>query len=163
MQVYTISFNLVHKPYYFVIIIEPHEAPTNVDVEVEGSTKATMSWQPPPFEHQNGPIDHYSLIISDTYFGLGDIHIITSNLTYTVTGLEEFNSYSFVVAAATIVDIGPYSSPINFTTFEDGMLPKMFCMLMFHVCVELLFQCQVHLLPMSLDMLCLQHLLCSHG
>ena len=107
--------------YLVIIIIEPHEAPTNVDVEVEGSTKATMSWQPPPFEHQNGPIDHYSLIISDTYFGLGDIHIITSNLTYTVTGLEEFNSYSFVVAAATIVDIGPYSSPINFTTFEDGI------------------------------------------
>ena len=81
-----------------------------------------MSWQPPPFEHQNGPIDHYTLIIIDRHFGLDDIHFNTSNLSYTARGLEEYNSYSFVVAAATIVDIGPYSSPINFTTFEDGML-----------------------------------------
>ena len=88
-----------------------------VTTEVESSTKVLISWQPPPFEDQ---IIFYSLIISDLVFGLEDIEVNISSLNYTVTQLEEYNTYSYIVAAATDVGIGPYSAPLNFTTNEDG-------------------------------------------
>ena len=88
--------------------------------EVESSTTALISWQPPPLEDQNGPIIYYSLILSDLVFGLEDIEVNTSSLNYTVTHLEEHSTYSYIVAAATERGIGPYSVPLYFTTEEDG-------------------------------------------
>ena len=93
-----------------------------VTSEVESSTIALISWQPPPLADQNGPIIYYILILSDLMFGLGDIEVNTSSLNYTVTHLEEYNTYSYIVAAATVVGIGPYSAPLNFTTEEDSKL-----------------------------------------
>ena len=87
---------------------------------VDSSTQATISWQPPPFEHQNGPILYYTLIIYELVFGLDDVSKDVTALSYTVTGLEENNSYSFIIAAATREGIGPYSTEINFTTGEDS-------------------------------------------
>ena len=65
-----------------------------VTSEVENSTTAFISWQPPPLEDQNGPIIYYNLIFSDLGFGLEDIEVNTSSLNYTVTRLEEDNTYS---------------------------------------------------------------------
>ena len=93
----------------------------NVTSEVKSSTTAFISWQPPPLEDRNGPIIYYSLILSDYVFGLEDIEVNTSSLNYTFTHLEEYNTYSYIVAAATEVGIGPYSVQLNFTTDEDGM------------------------------------------
>jgi len=98
---------------------EPHAPPTSITVEVDGSTQVTISWLPPPIEDQNGPIMNYNIIVSDLNFGLDDINVNTSNTSYTVTNLEEYNNYSFIVAAATEAGVGPYSSPIKFTTEED--------------------------------------------
>ena len=52
-------------------------------------------------------------------FGLEDSYINVTTLSYTVTGLEEYNNYSFVIAAATEKGLGPYSTAYNFTTDED--------------------------------------------
>ena len=42
--------------------------------------------------------------------------------TLLVNELEEFVTYSFVVAAETSAGIGPYSDPaVTATTFQDGM------------------------------------------
>ena len=87
---------------------------------VDSSTQTTISWQPPPFEDQNGPILYYNLIVSDLVFGLDDIDVIVTSLTYTVSGLEEYNNYSFIIAAATLVGFGPYSNPVIFTTEQDS-------------------------------------------
>ena len=106
-------------------LIEPHAPPSNIMFEVDSSTQATIMWQPPLFEDQNGPIIHYNLILSDLVFGLDDIDINVSSLSYTATDLEEYNNYSFIIAATTEVGIGPYSVPVNFTTEEDGK----FCLL----------------------------------
>ena len=106
--------------YHSLSSAEPHKPPSNITFEIDSSTQATISWQPPPFEDQNGPILYYNLIISELVFGLDDIDVNISVLTYTATNLEEYNNYSFIIAAATEVGLGPYSSPINFTTEEDG-------------------------------------------
>ena len=101
---------------------EPRSPPSSITFEVDSSTQATIVWQPPPFMDQNGPIIHYSLILSDLVFGLDDIDVNVSSLSYTATDLEEYNNYSFIIAAVTEVGIGPYSFPVNFTTEEDGKL-----------------------------------------
>ena len=67
---------------------------------------------------------NYNIIVSDLNFGLDDINVNTSNTSYTVTNLEEYNNYSFIVAAATEAGVGPYSSPIKFTTQEDCELGR---------------------------------------
>ena len=93
----------------------------NVAIEVENSTTAFISWHPPPFEDQNGPIIYYNLILSDLVFGSADIEVNVTSLSYTATNLEEYNTYSCIVAAASVVGTGPYSVPLNFTTEEDGI------------------------------------------
>ena len=110
--------------YDLVCSTEPHAPPTSITVEVDGSTQATISWLPPPYEDQNGPIIYYNLIVSDLNFGLNDIDVNTSSTSYTITNLEEYNNYSFIVAAATEAGVGHYSLPIKFTTEEDCELGR---------------------------------------
>ena len=86
------------------------------------STTATISWLPPPDEHQNGRIVYYMLIITDLGFGTNDVMLNSTATNITATNLQEFNNYSCIVAAATIVGPGPYSLPIVFTTLQDGIL-----------------------------------------
>ena len=86
------------------------------------STTATISWLPPPDEHQNGHIVYYLLIITDLGFGTNDVILNSTATNVTAANLQEFNNYSCIVAAATTVGPGPYSLPITFTTLQDGGL-----------------------------------------
>jgi hypothetical protein len=97
----------------------PHLPPSSISVEVRSSTEVTLSWQPPPFQDQNGPITYYSLIVRELVFGLGESQTNVTTHSYTLTGLEEYNNYSFTIAAATEKGLGPYSMVYNFTTKED--------------------------------------------
>jgi receptor-type tyrosine-protein phosphatase Q len=101
-------------------ISEPHSPPTSISYEVDSSTEVTLSWEPPPFEDRNGPITYYSLILTELVFDLGETYTNVTSLSYTLTDLEEYNNYSFVIAAATEKGLGPYSMPYNFTTDEDN-------------------------------------------
>ena len=84
------------------------------------STTATISWLPPPDEHQNGHIVYYLLTITDLGFGTNDVILNSTGMNAIATNLQEFNKYSCIVAAATTVGLGPYSLPIMFTTLQDG-------------------------------------------
>ena len=99
---------------------DPHAPPENVQALVTGSTTATISWLPPPDEHQNGQILYYLLIITDRGLNTDNIIVHSTAMSAMATNLQEFNNYSCVVAAATIVGLGPYSLPIMFTTQQDG-------------------------------------------
>ena len=101
---------------------EPHSPPSSIDFETDSSTEVTISWQPPPFEDRNGPITYYSLILTELVFGLEKSYVNVTSLSYTFTGLEEYNNYSFIIAAATEKGLGPYSSVYRFTTEEDSEL-----------------------------------------
>ena len=101
---------------------DPHAPPQNVQSLATSSTTATISWLPPPDEHQNGRIVYYMLIITDLGFGTNDVVLNSTAMSSTATNLQEFNNYSCIVAAATTVGLGPYSLPIMFTTLQDGIL-----------------------------------------
>lgn len=105
---------------YYIPLTEPHAPPSSITYEVDSSTEVTISWQPPPFEDQNGPIIYYTVILYELVFGLGDFSTNVTTYSYTFSGLEENNNYSFVIAAATSEGLGPYSEQIYFTTDEDS-------------------------------------------
>ena len=84
--------------------------------------QATIAWQPPAFEDQNGVIVYYQIVALQFQFSMiPDIRVNTNFTSHTLTNLEEDNEYTVMIAAATQVGLGPFSSPINFTTLEDGI------------------------------------------
>lgn len=105
-----------------VIHTEPTAPPQNVSYGGRTNVSITLVWNPPPFEHQNGQIRSYSIII--TYPLLGTQQLLTTNSSYTnftIGGLQPYSSYLFTVAAETI-SLGPYSNTINISTVEGSKL-----------------------------------------
>ena len=99
----------------------PSAPPEDIQFLVTGSTTSTITWSPPPTDDQNGVVIYYSIIIEDLQFSAMNEVINSTNTTYYLTGLNEFNEYSYQIAAATIEGLGTYSQAINFTTHQDGM------------------------------------------
>ena len=85
-----------------------------------GRREATITWQPPIFDDQNGVIIYYQLIVSQSQFEIPNIVTNVNITSHTLTNLEEHVDYTVVVAAATQIGIGPFSSAVNFTTQQDG-------------------------------------------
>ena len=81
---------------------------------------ASVSWLIPRQEDQNGIIRYYILRLVDERLGYDDVIINTTLTSHTFTNLEEYNLYSYSVAAATVAGVGSYSGPDQFTTQEDG-------------------------------------------
>ena len=82
--------------------------------------EATITWQPPMFEDQNGVIVYYQLIVSQSQFEIPNIIVNVNVTSHTLTNLEEHVDYTVAIAAATQIGIGPFSSAVNFTTLQDG-------------------------------------------
>ena len=66
-------------------------------------------------------IVYYQIVALQFQFDIPDIRVNTTFTSHTLTNLEEDNEYTITIAAATQVGVGPFSSPVNFTTLEDGM------------------------------------------
>lgn len=47
--------------------------------------------------------------------------LYTSNESYTFSLLEEFNTYTVVIAAENAIGIGEFSSMFNFSTLQAGI------------------------------------------
>ena len=118
------------KPCYMYCIMcfnglslsEPHSPPTSVQIVSTDSRAATVSWQPPVPGDRNGIITHYILVLKNLDFTVDDVitNVSGSLLTYTVSDLEEYSTHECRIAAGTIIGTGPYSSPIELTTLQDG-------------------------------------------
>ena len=87
---------------------------------MSGTTSANVSWAPPDPDLQNGIIIYYTVVLTDLMFGMPDQAYNTTLNYYYFTGLEEYARYAFQVAAATRGGLGPLSTAVRFTTFEDG-------------------------------------------
>lgn len=95
-----------------------------MDVESSniGQRVATISWLPPPFQDQNGIILYYQLVLSQNQFDISDIIVNSYALSHTVSTLEEYTEYAYMVAAATSVGLGPFSFPMLLMTLPTGRL-----------------------------------------
>ena len=101
------------------LCIGPSAPPQDVTTMVISSTSISVSWNPPPLPDQNGDITGYQLVITNENRSSYFVRIV--NVTsYVATNLQEFEVYSFEIAAMTVIGLGPFSDAITNQTFEDG-------------------------------------------
>ena len=81
-----------------------------------------MSWTEVPEADRNGFITMYEVMYEPliTFGVLTPSTISTTNLAFTIGGLEENVDYSISVRAYNSVGPSPYSEEITAMTFEDG-------------------------------------------
>ena len=99
------------------------DSPLSVEVTSITTTAVSITWSAPPFDPAN-LIAFYNLTVSEDTFGLPDIEVMYTGLTfqYTFTGLEEYVNYTCNVISVGV--FGTFSDPAsaNFTTLEAGKL-----------------------------------------
>ena len=80
----------------------------------------TLSWNPPPFEDTNGPIQYYTVRVTevDTNTTLPARNSFNTQITY--TNLHPYYIYRCTVAAYT-VGIGPYTQAITVQLAQAGI------------------------------------------
>ena len=82
------------------------------------STSIMVTWNDPPLTDQNGIIASYNV----TYTNVNRTQSNTigaTNRSVLLSNLEEFEEYSFEIAAIT-TEMGPFSDPVSTLTYEDG-------------------------------------------
>ena len=105
----------------FLFYTVPSGSPRNVLVTAMSSTSILVTWDSPLESEQNGIIISYTV----AYVNLNrsedqQISLSTTQRQLSITDLQEYEEYSFRVAAATTVGQGPFSDPSLIFTFEDG-------------------------------------------
>ena len=79
---------------------------------------AILTWEPPSFNQQNGVITGY--IISVSVLETNEMFLLYSNTTYLIViSLHPAYTYEYKIAAYT-AGLGPFSTPVNITTAEEG-------------------------------------------
>lgn len=96
----------------------PAAAPGNVLVVSVSASSLVFSWDPLPFEQQNGIVRHYSIAVMEEDTGMLLLKTTTTE-SITLSNLHPSYTYSVQVSASTIED-GPPSPPVSVTTSEDG-------------------------------------------
>ena len=97
-------------------VLAPSAAPQN-STPISG-LNITLSYMAPPAIDQNGIITNYTIV----YFGIDrdsairTITIPPDQFSVNITGLEEDTTYSFRIAANTIVGRGPFTQPVIAST-----------------------------------------------
>ena len=87
-----------------------------------GKRSVDVSWISPLSQDHNGPLTHYEIrFIHNQFDSFPNVTVQSSNLSICYSELEEFTNYAVVVAASTSTGLGPFSSPVTFTTLEAGM------------------------------------------
>ena len=99
--------------------VVPGEPPLNFVVNITSSISGYLTWSPPNYEEQNGVIIMY--VINVTVQETGEHFQLTSNTTsLEVTNLKPYRTYVCIIAAATSVGLGPFSTSVTVKTPEDG-------------------------------------------
>ena len=102
-----------------LFLAAPGAPPTNFIATPSTSRSSIITWDPPPFDEQNGIIIHY--IINVTVVGTGQTFQLISNTTIlSINTLTPFTSYICIIAAVTSAGIGPFSTQFNLVTPQDG-------------------------------------------
>ena len=101
----------------------PSGPPTNVTVSIESSTSILVSWSEVPAIDRNGIITQYEVVYEPLEtFGemIGSHAINTTNMTVTLSNLQEDVDYKMSVRAYTSAGPGPFSAEVENRTSEDG-------------------------------------------
>ena len=78
-----------------------------------------VSWDPPPSVDRNEPITGYVINLTEVATGK-DFHFSTNVSQISITSLQPFSKFIFVIAAQNPQGTGPFSVQYNVTTPEDS-------------------------------------------
>ena len=82
-----------------------------------------VSWQPPLKKHCNGQITGYVMQYARMGQHIDDMIVnVSSETTFTISGLFACAEYSVTVAAVNANGTGPFSKPVIETSGEDSEL-----------------------------------------
>ena len=98
----------------------PSNTPQNITILLLNATSAEIHWDPPPFEEQNGIIQFYTLFVTEVDTSRVIEQLRTENGSARLQRFRPFRVYQLVIAANTIVGLGPFSSPTLFQMPESG-------------------------------------------
>jgi roundabout, axon guidance receptor 2 len=115
-----LSFSL---PFFFVSLLVPTAAPTNVQVGMLNNTSGVVRWAMPPPQHHNGILLGYKIQVKagNSTKILAQMTLNSSTLSVGLHNLTTGATYSARVVAYTRVGAGPYSKPVNFSTRIKGI------------------------------------------
>ena len=99
-------------------VIVPIAGPTNVSGTAIDSETVFLTWNPPPFDQQNGFIHYYVVNVTELDTGYDFVQIATGT-ELILYSLHPYYTYVFEISAVT-VDEGPFSLPIAVQTEQDG-------------------------------------------
>lgn len=98
--------------------IVPIVGPTNVSGTAIDSETIILTWNPPPFDQQNGLIRHYAINITELDTGYEFLQTATGT-ELILYSLHPYYTYVFQISAITVGE-GPSSEPIAVQTEQDG-------------------------------------------
>lgn len=105
--------------YFHFTTTVPTVPPQNVSIVSVSALSVTLSWLPPPMEHQNGLITGYIITI---YRGNDqEQRKETTDKNTTFGSLSGNTHYTLYLAAKTDVGMGPFSDAVYFKTKIHGM------------------------------------------
>ena len=100
------------------ILTAPTSSPLNLNGSTVDSASILLLWDPPSNDTRNGIIREYKVKVTTIETGI--LSIYSSYSTFAeITELHAAYTYHCSVAAFT-VGLGPYSTPVNVSTSEDG-------------------------------------------
>ena len=110
----------------------PSSPPDNVTAIVLSPTEILVTWDMVPPIDQNGIITLYEVLYVPLETFNETIQEITrevfgTEMSITLTDVQEFVNYTISVRAYTAVGEGPYSEEVMVTTLEDGMRMNIEC------------------------------------
>ena len=103
--------------FFFVV---PSTSPQNVSVLALDHSTLSISWNPLKKEDRNGKITFYKVIVTNENINFL-LELFTNDTSLLVSDLKPFTYYQVQIAAHTI-GLGPYSSWMNVTMPQSGML-----------------------------------------
>ena len=98
----------------------PSGPPEGVATVSTSSHSFTMSWDPPPKEHQNGGIVSYEVEYREEDSNSTVVNATTRGMRYTAEDLTTDRVYQFRVAATTVNGTGPFSEWSLVITIPTG-------------------------------------------
>jgi len=80
-----------------------------------------INWAPPPVTTQNGIVNGYTISVSTQETGESSQYQTTGSLSLTLDNLHPDYTYTYTVAAATVLGSGPFSQLNSIRMPEDGI------------------------------------------
>ncbi len=106
---------------YYVNTV-PSAPPQNLVVTLTTSSSISISWNPPPFEQQNGLIRYYLVYLTDINGNTLELQTNDNSTDFTIENVVPVHNNYTVSLAAFTIGVGPSSSALTISLPESGKL-----------------------------------------